>query len=524
MSAATNAISPSQAGHAAKAMAHADEGMGKWLQDFVTGEGSSPAHIIITGVIGVVPGLGQAFDVRDLILGVIAITRSPANPLVWVDVLITLVGFVPAAGDAFKVCFKMVRHGHGVGRVVDALRGVLKGDVDKWLKSIDWGMIAGRAKGTLHDALGAFIGGLDSWVVKAAAGRGNVNMMIGELKSIQKMAPKHLDDALEELKKMHAKILDDLPPASTAAKSVPTGPKAAANAGGDAAKAVPAPKPTERKSGSASKKHDQTPDNQGMTDTKKHDQPREAKKRKDNWNTGVLPEHITEYHIAKRHGNFKKINDHGKKVDEHDSPRGAGIDHVWKNGNASIQVFESSQGKGGKPYVIGETKGSLLGAFAFLSALTPELRDHFNALRADEAAGGDNPNAFGNEQRDTAPAKKAELTTDQGIQKGRDENGKWQQGMNKANEKTGLATQMSHRWIADKIASASTLIPTETVDIKKAIRDYRNDRYTSAPYHRWIFMVTGRQKHRHETSKTTPPHVHEIQRPIVVIPDNLLPK
>lgn len=517
MSTATAAVSPSQAGHAAKAMAQADQGMGKWLQDLVTGEGSSPAHIIITGVIGVVPGLGQAFDVRDLILGVIAITRSPANPLVWVDVLITLIGFVPAAGDAFKVCFKMVRHGHGFGRVVDALRGVLKGDVDKWLRSIDWGMLAGRAKTTFNDALGVFISSLDSWVVKAAAGRGNVNMMIGELKGIQKVAPKYLDDALDELKKMHAKILDDIAPASTAAKSTPTGSRAAANAAD--AKAAPPPKPAERKSGSTTRKSDQTPDNQGMADTRKHDQPREAQKKKDNWRSGVLPEHITDYHIAKRHANFKKINDHGKKVEEHNSPRGAGIDHVWKNGNASIQVFESSGGKGGKPYVIGETKGSLLGAFAFLSALPPDLRDHFDALRADETAGGDNPNAFGNEQRDNAPAKKAEITTDQGIQKGRDADGKWQQGLNTANEETGLPTQMSHEWIARNLANNGTLIGDESRILRQLIRDFR-EAEIACPYHRWVFMVTGRQKYRHETSKKTSPHLHEIQRPIVTLPDD----
>jgi hypothetical protein len=156
--------------------------------------------------------------------------------------------------------------GHGVDHIVDALRGMLKGDVDKWLRSIDWEMLAGR---------------------------GNVNMMIGELKSIQKVAPKYLDDAQNKLKKMHAKTLDDIAPASTAAKSTPTGSRAAANAAD--AKAAPPPKPAERKSGSTTRKSDQTPDNQGMADTRKHDQPREARKKKDNWRTGILPEHITDY-------------------------------------------------------------------------------------------------------------------------------------------------------------------------------------------------------------------------------------
>ena len=284
---------------------------------------------------------------------------------------------------------------------------------------------------------------------------------------------------------------------------------------------LPSPTPGQRGSGSTPKKQDQTGRNQGAPDTRKTDQPREAKKKRDNWYSGVLPEHIADYHVAKNHTNFKKINDHGRKVEERDGARGPGIDHIWRVTTVNPTVFASS-GKGGKPYVIAETKGSLIGSFAFLSALTPDLRQHFDALRADEA-NGNGPNAFGNEQRDTSPAKKAELQTDEGLTKGgRDEHGKRQQGLNSANEQTGLATQMSHAWISAKVAKDSTLMPNEAKELRELVRAHARGRIEAVPYRRWIVMVTGRQKHLHETSKKTPPHAHRIQTPVVVIPDQLL--
>jgi hypothetical protein len=39
------------------------------------------------------------------------------------------------------------------------------------------------------------------------------------------------------------------------------------------------------------------------------------------------------------------------------------------------------------------------------------------------------------------------------------------------------------------------------------------------PYARWIIMVTGRQKHLHEAKQG---HQHEIQKPLVALPDLIL--
>lgn len=124
---------------AAHAIRQADDGIITWLSDLVTGSGSSPSHTIITGILGVVPGMGQAMDARDLVISVIAIPKSPAAIGGWVELSITFVGCVPAV------------------------------------------------------------------TAPSVAGRSEVKQIIAELKIIQRSAPKMIDVAFDELKRLHSK-------------------------------------------------------------------------------------------------------------------------------------------------------------------------------------------------------------------------------------------------------------------------------------------------------------------------------
>jgi hypothetical protein len=142
---------------AVRALRQADDGIGNWLKDLVTGQGSSPSHIIITGILGVVPGVGQAMDARDLILGIIAVSQSPAAIGGWVELVITLVGCVPAVGDTLKVGFKLMKQGHSFGRVLEAISPALRGNVEKFMRKIDWSMLAAESKGLFKGLMDAFI-------------------------------------------------------------------------------------------------------------------------------------------------------------------------------------------------------------------------------------------------------------------------------------------------------------------------------------------------------------------------------
>ncbi|CDG83166.1 putative uncharacterized protein [Janthinobacterium agaricidamnosum NBRC 102515 = DSM 9628] len=220
MSNVSGALAPSGihvASPAGRALRQADDGIGSWLTDLVSGAGSSPSHIIVTGILGVVPGVGQAMDARDLILGVIHISKSPAAVGGWVELVITLIGCVPAIGDTMKVGFKFMKQGHNFGRVLEAVSPKLRGNVEKFMRQIDWSMLTRNSKSLFKNALDTFIDGIDSWVVKAVAGGPQVKQIIGELKAIRRQGPRMIDDAFSELKKLHAKMMGHELPGTTAA-------------------------------------------------------------------------------------------------------------------------------------------------------------------------------------------------------------------------------------------------------------------------------------------------------------------
>ncbi len=94
--------------------------------------------------------------------------------------------------------------------------------------------------------------------------------------------------------------------------------------------------------------------------------------------------------------------------------------------------------------------------------------------------------------------------------------------MGKANPETGLPTQMSHEWILQSLPREA-LTPAGRLLADKVRRwqiiELRRDRHAPPPYARWIVMVTGRQKHLHETKQG---HQHEIQKPLIALPDLIL--
>ena len=115
----------------------ADDDVGKWFMGLLDGSGTGPSQIIVTAVLGCVPVVGQLFDLRDLIRGIILVSANPANVMGWVDLVITLIGCIPGFGDAFKAGFKLAKNGANAERVFDARRKYAKIDPKKALKEIN---------------------------------------------------------------------------------------------------------------------------------------------------------------------------------------------------------------------------------------------------------------------------------------------------------------------------------------------------------------------------------------------------
>lgn len=486
----------------------ADDDVRDWLEGLVTGAGDSPSQIIVAGALGVVPGVGQAMDLRDIVRGVITLAGAPGQPSAWLDMAITLVGCVPVAGDALKTTFRLLRRGDALPRILDALSPALRGNVERFFREIDWGLVTHTVKSSFDKVLGSFIGGLDTWVIKTVLGRGEVKLLLEQLQQMRAQAPKMLDQAIGELKAMWSKALGDKLPHSTAHGTPPKASTPSSTSGGGGRLAEPQVTPAAK-----GVQRDRT-DHPAFTPDKPRNEQRRAARKKQSFDTGVPAEHMSDYWVARTRRNLKKANNLGRLWEEWDRPGRQGIDHVW------VQAGPSA-----RPGVIGETKSSLLGAFGFLAALPADLRSQLSALSADEAstptpgtASSDNPvpNVFESAARDgVSPAKtRIEPTADNESRlKGRP-------GLAQTKSK---GVQMSHRWIAaslpsEQLTAAGRELARQLVRYEKTIASGTNG---IPPYTRWVLMVTGRQKHLHEKPQG---HKHEVQPPLISLPDGILEK
>jgi hypothetical protein len=151
--------------------------------------------------------------------------------------------------------------------------------------------------------------------------------------------------------------------------------------------------------------------------------------------------------------------------------------------------------------------------------LPPDIRAQLNALGDAEAANPipntdpAKPNIFHSEGRDAINPGRVR------VDGSADNEAELKKGLGKSNPETGLKNQMSHAWIAQAIQRESLTSSGMALadQIERAYR--RRAAGLKPPYARWIVMATGRQKHLHEKKQG---HQHEIQQPLVMLPDGIL--
>jgi hypothetical protein len=429
-------------------------------------------------------------DLRDIVRDLIALTRAPGNPTAWLDMVITLVGCVPAVGDAIKTVFRLLRRGDALPRILDGLSPSIRGNVERFFRQMDWGQIRGTVKDSFDKTMGAFIDGLDTWVVRSVVGRQEVRLIVEQLQQLRKTAPKKLDEALDELEALWRKALADGTPTSTHRGTPPRAPTPT-----DAlATAADAPRSVRR---------DRSPRPTSTPDQPRIEQRRAARKKPKPFRSGVPGEHMADYWVKQNKRNLKKANNMGRLWEEWDREGRQGIDHVW------VQAGNTQ-----RPGVIGETKSSLLGQFRFLAALPADIRAQLSALSQDEASNptpSGTPDIFTSEGRDGVTGR---------ARPGHD-------AQSEAELKRGLGdtkskgVQMSHRWIRLSLPNESLTPAGQALVV--AVKAYRK-RLTlgeaiTVPYSRWILMVTGRQDYLHQAKQG---HKHEIQTPLIPLPDSVL--
>ncbi len=167
----------------------------------------------------------------------------------------------------------------------------------------------------------------------------------------------------------------------------------------------------------------------------------------------------------------------------------------------------------GRKYLVGETKGSIFGHFAFLAGMADSDAKAIKGNRSEIGKIFDEKTEY-NEQSglgkrstsaETSIKNEGALTGSQG-----------KAGLSGTKSK---GRQMSHKWIGASLKEDMSISITHKNTIStNIIIAQRNFSYPTI-YNREIYMVTGKQYEQHDRSKGK---VHNIQMPLVVLPDNIL--
>lgn len=516
-----NATKPVNPHVSSQQLKKADDDVGTWFIGLLDGSGTGPSQIIVTAILGCVPVVGQLFDLRDLVKGIIIVSATPPNVMGWVDLVITLIGCIPGFGDAFKAGFKLARNGENAERVFDAMRKYAKIDPKKALKEMDWNKLKNECLSLLNKMLDEFIDVLDSWLAKQVIGRPKVNEVIKMMTQVKKDAPKYINSAFAEIQKTVNQMLNLHPPLPSTAvgkagHQVPAHPVVPAGSGkgsGKASNPPPAQRPSNPQRGGAPqqvKEKAPTTQSSATTKPKKSHEIRQAKKKR--WSTGVPAEHIVDYYSKEKRKSLRKINDNGRLIEEYDRlKRNAtgdrirkqdinqtGIDHLW---------FGSHKGR---KYLVGETKGSIFGHFAFLAGMVQSDAKAIEGNRTeigkifDDKTEYDGNSGLGNRSTSAETSIQNE---------GALEGGKGKSGLSGTKTK---GRQMSHKWIYSSIKVDTSIPQIHRTVIQDSYEDATLMGQTPTIYNREVFMVTGKQYEQHDRSKGK---LHNIQFPLITLLD-----
>lgn len=151
-----------------------------------------------------------------------------------------------------------------------------------------------------------------------------------------------------------------------------------------------------------------------------------------------------------------------------------------------------------------------------MAALPADLQAAFSVLRAEEkenrTTSNNKPNIFESEGRDEHANRRVAIETS------KENETELRKGLAKPNDETGLAAQMSHLWIKQCLKKPVEKLTTKGKELKGLIKQWEDGDIDTYPYNRWIFLVTGRQLHKHRQSGGS---AHDIQT-VLSIPDNIL--
>ncbi|OBT22927.1 hypothetical protein A9266_24790 [Vibrio tasmaniensis] len=195
-------------------------GAASWIWGVILGhfnDDASVEQIIANTALTMIPVVDQAADVRDLSANIMTLLSEEERdkPENWLALSLTLIGCVPTFGSAVKgTCKVALKGGKGTSKdtLLAVLRGMGKGDPEKFLRTLKWVDYAKQASNIVSDVLKPCIE-VASELASYANRMGADELaeyflkLADKVKIIDKMVPDKLKEAMGEFDQLFARIL-----------------------------------------------------------------------------------------------------------------------------------------------------------------------------------------------------------------------------------------------------------------------------------------------------------------------------
>ncbi|AIW20474.1 hypothetical protein IX92_04515 [Vibrio coralliilyticus] len=159
--------------------------------------------MFLNTVLGVIPGIDQVMDARDITANIFFLCdeEKRKSTEAWVNLVISAIGAIPMLGSVMKGIGKAIQQKKSRDELFAVLRGFGKGDVDKFIKNIDWDSIKYEILEIIFQSIESFNSVLDE-LAKYAGWFGypvyaeEIAGFQSTLNTVKKEAEKNVPDAL----------------------------------------------------------------------------------------------------------------------------------------------------------------------------------------------------------------------------------------------------------------------------------------------------------------------------------------
>ncbi len=195
-------------------------GSASWIWGVILGDFNDDAsveQIIANTALTMIPVVDQAADIRDLSANIMTLLDEKERDKAenWLALALTLIGCIPTFGSAMKgTCKVALKASKGTSKdmLLAVLRGMGKGDPEKFLRSLDWMDYAKQTSEIISDVLKPCIDvatELASYANRMGAeALGEYFLKLAdEVQVIDKMVPDKLKEAMGEFDDLFSRIL-----------------------------------------------------------------------------------------------------------------------------------------------------------------------------------------------------------------------------------------------------------------------------------------------------------------------------